>query len=149
MNKNCLGCRLANGLEAAHMVYEDEVIACFLDIAPLNEGHLLLLPKEHHLDLDELDERTAMAIMRMSAALSKILKELYKPDGITILQNGGKFNDLGHYHMHVFPRYEADGFAWVEPADRNNNRGRLEETKAAIDGISERYLHKLMGENDV
>jgi histidine triad (HIT) family protein len=43
--------------------------------------------------------------------LKKHSKEVYKPGGITILQDGGIFNDLGHYHMHVFPRYEADGFA--------------------------------------
>lgn len=28
------------------------------------------------------------------------------------MQNGGKFNDIGHYHLHIFPRYENDGFGW-------------------------------------
>lgn len=132
MNSDCLGCKLANGKEATHVVYEDEVITCFLDIAPMNEGHILILPKKHYLDLDELDDITATAIIKTCAILSKTLKELYKPDGITIIQNGGKFNDLRHYHMHVFPRYEADGFAWIEPEDYNNNKNGLEETKEKI-----------------
>lgn len=28
------------------------------------------------------------------------------------MQNGGIFNDVGHYHLHIFPRYERDGFGW-------------------------------------
>ena len=35
-------------------------------------------------------------------------KEIYHPDGYSIIQNGGKFNDAGHYHMHIFPRYTGD-----------------------------------------
>ena len=41
------------------------------------------------------------------------LKEIYKPDGYSIMQNGGEFNDVGHYHLHIFPRYQEDGFGWV------------------------------------
>jgi histidine triad (HIT) family protein len=29
------------------------------------------------------------------------------------MQNGGAFNDIGHYHLHVFPRYKNDGFGWT------------------------------------
>lgn len=37
----------------------------------------------------------------------------YHPDGYSIMQNGGEFNDAGHYHMHIFPRYAGDGFGWT------------------------------------
>lgn len=52
----CLGCRLANRGADAHIVFENEHVTCILDIAPLNEGHLLILPKRHCHDVDELDE---------------------------------------------------------------------------------------------
>lgn len=29
------------------------------------------------------------------------------------MQNGGAFNDVGHYHLHIFPRYSNDGFGWI------------------------------------
>ena len=32
---------------------------------------------------------------------------------VIIMQNGGYFNDIGHYHMHIFPRYKNDGFSWT------------------------------------
>jgi histidine triad (HIT) family protein len=41
------------------------------------------------------------------------LKEVYHPDGYSVMQNGGQFNDVGHYHMHIFPRYTGDGFGWT------------------------------------
>lgn len=131
-NWDCLGCKLANGMVPTHVIHEDEWTTCILDIAPLNEGHMLILPKKHVLELDELDELTAAAIMKMSGKISRTLKEIYQPDGITVIQNGGKFNDLSHYHMHVFPRFEGDGFSWLEPEDPNNNKDRLEETKWRI-----------------
>jgi hypothetical protein len=57
--------------------------------------------------------------------ISKALKAVYKLDGISVIQNGCKSNDLRHYHMHVFPRYEGDGFAWVEPKDVTDAKNRL------------------------
>ncbi|MET1014088.1 MAG: HIT family protein, partial [Paenisporosarcina sp.] len=83
----------------------------FLDHEPFNEGHVLILPKNHIHDADELDENTADSIMKASILISKALKKLYNPDGITICQNGGIFNELTHYHMHVVPRYKDQSFA--------------------------------------
>jgi histidine triad (HIT) family protein len=130
MSENkCVGCQLAKKMIETNIIYENELVTCILDIAPLNEGHILILPKKHFLDLDEMDEITANEIMKTSAMLARLLKVKFQPDGVSIIQNGGKFNDLTHYHMHVFPRYENDGFSWIEPTDTTNAKGRLSETK--------------------
>jgi len=127
---DCLGCRIANGLEPnLNIVYQNEWITCVLDIDPFNEGHTLILPKKHALDVDELDAETAYAVMEASQKLSIALKSLFKPDGIRICQDGGKFNDLTHYHMHIIPRYEGDGMGWSEPAHPHDAGARLSETK--------------------
>lgn len=60
--------------------------------------------------MEELDLETANAVMRALMIISKAIKKLYNPDGITICQNVGKFNDLSHYHMHVIPRYKGQSF---------------------------------------
>ncbi|MCZ8522713.1 MULTISPECIES: HIT family protein [Paenibacillus] len=112
----CLGCRLANGGEPAEVVYEDEQVTCLLDIAPLHGGHVLILPKAHALDLDELEQAALLAVAGASVRIAKALKAAYAPDGITTMSNGGIFNDLGHVHLHVFPRYEGDEFGWREPS---------------------------------
>lgn len=115
----CLGCKLANHVMETNVVYEDDLIICILDIDPLNEGHTLILPKKHYKDLEEIDKATIISIMNAAVIISIALKEIYRPDGISTIQNGGEFNDLDHYHMHVFPRYKNDGFGWVEPINKS------------------------------
>ncbi|MCR8656421.1 HIT family protein [Paenibacillus endoradicis] len=127
---SCLGCQLANGKIPSQIVYENELVTCILDIAPLNDGHSLILPKKHYSELDEIDEQTLQAIMVASVYLSKAIKSIYMPSGVSIMQNGGSFNDLDHYHMHIFPRYIGDGFGWTEPTNLSLNN--LETVKQLI-----------------
>jgi len=136
----CLGCRLTNKIQPSNVVYENDYVTCFLDHAPFNEGHTLILPKQHFVDVDELDEETASAIMSASILLSKALKQLYKPDGITVTQNGGIFNELTHYHMHVVPRYKDQSFSDfynVEAVLDENIRGLSDTKKLLKDVINE------------
>ena len=127
----CLGCRLANKIQPVNVVYEDNYVTCLLDFAPFNEGHTLILPKQHFVDVDELDNETASAIMNASILISKALKQIYKPDGITVIQNGGIFNELTHYHMHVVPRYKNQMFGdfYKEDAVVDENIRELSVTK--------------------
>ena len=112
----CQFCSLANGYEPANIIYQTDLICCFLDINPISEGHTLIVPKKHCLDTEELDDKTQLEVMNSVVLLSKAIKKLYNPNGISVMQNGGYFNDVNHYHMHVFPRYKNDGFSWVETA---------------------------------
>lgn len=129
----CLGCRIANNIEPnLNIVYENQFITCVLDIAPFNEGHTLILPKKHCLDIEDMEPETAYAIVDASKKLSITLKSLFKPDGIRICQDGGEFNDLTHYHMHLIPRYEGDGFTWGEPLHPHGAETRLSLTKEKI-----------------
>ncbi|MCM1262870.1 MAG: HIT family protein [Butyrivibrio sp.] len=94
-------------------VYEDNTVMAFMDMEPINEGHVLLVPKEHYLDADEIPDEVFAHLMMISKKIVSALKAVYKPDGYSIMQNGGAFNDVGHYHLHIFPRYIGDGFAWT------------------------------------
>ena len=129
---SCLGCNLANKNEPVYVVLENDYVCCFLDHIPFNEGHILILPKKHFYDVEELDENTANEIMKASIIISKALKKLYNPDGIIINQNGGIFNELKHYHMHVVPRYKKQSFAtFYSEYDPNNieKKEKLKETQ--------------------
>ena len=63
--------------------------------------------------------RTELTFVRKNN-YNDILKEIYKPNGYSIMQNGGEFNDVGHYHLHIFPRYIGDGFGWTYGEDAKN-----------------------------
>lgn len=95
------------------IVYEDDMVMAFMDMDPINEGHVLLVPKNHYLDVDEMPDESLTHMMLVSKKIVAVLKEIYKPDGYSIMQNGGEFNDVGHYHLHIFPRYKEDGFGWT------------------------------------
>lgn len=114
----CLGCRLANGAEQVRIIYENEHVSCFLDIDPISEGHTLILPKAHVRELIEMDAGLMASVMEAASRISRALQEAYRPDGISMMQNGGVFNDLNHFHLHLFPRYRDDGFGWQEPASK-------------------------------
>ncbi|EOG8709118.1 HIT family protein [Bacillus cereus] len=137
----CLGCRLAGGEEKIYKVYEDDYVTCFLDHAPFYPGHTLIVPKQHIVEVDELDDVVAKAIMDASKLIAKAIKIVYKPDGITICQNGGVFNELTHYHMHVVPRYKERSFAefyMVQPGEKQNHK--LEETQNLLTEAIEHML---------
>lgn len=109
----CVFCSIASKQTKASVVYENEHIMAFLDCEPINEGHILVIPKKHYLDVDELPTELLTEIMEISQKIVKALNKIYEPNGYTIMQNGGKFNDIGHYHLHIFPRYGDDEFGWV------------------------------------
>ncbi len=101
------------------------------------------MPKQHVVEVDELDDVVAKSIMDASKLIAKAIKVLYKPDGITICQNGGIFNELTHYHMHVVPRYKERSFAefyTVKPGEKKNHN--LEEIKTLLKEEIEKILHK-------
>ncbi|WP_409293036.1 HIT family protein [Peribacillus sp. SCS-37] len=108
---DCFGCRLANGKEHIFSVYEDYWVNGFLDHDPWNEGHVLIMPKEHARYIEDMDEETQSALMQAASILSKAVKQLSRPDGISICQNGGTFDELTHFHMHIVPRYDGEDFA--------------------------------------
>ena len=110
----CEFCKIVEGEIKPYIVYEDAISMAFLDIAPINEGHVLLIPKEHYLDADEMPDELLTHLMLTSKRLVKAVKNTYHPDGYSIMQNGGTFNEIGHYHLHIFPRYMEDGFGWTD-----------------------------------
>ena len=116
----CVFCKIAKGEIGVNVIYRDDVLTCFLDYEPINEGHVLIIPNSHYLDADELPDDVAVAIMKLSMRLVSIYKEKYHPEGYSIMQNGGRFNDVGHYHMHVFPRYTDDGFGWTYSDEKHS-----------------------------
>lgn len=115
-------------------IYEDEKVMAFMDMEPINEGHILLVPKEHYLDIDEIPDDILAHLMIISKKTVLALKEIYKPNGYSIMQNGGEFNDVGHYHLHIFPRDEGDGFGWTY--DNDSKDVNAEIAKRIRDRIS-------------
>ncbi|MED3647969.1 HIT family protein [Halalkalibacterium halodurans] len=132
---------LANKQLPVHVVYEDQLVCGILDHDPFHEGHTLLIPKAHVIEIEDVNQKTANAIMKGVTIVVKAIKVLYNPAGITTCQNGGEFNDLDHYHIHVIPREREPSFAdFYSEALLNNEalKKKLPETRVALAAKIER-----------
>ena len=101
--------RIVNGEIPCYKVAENENFLAFLDINPLNEGHTLVIPKEHHKDIFEIPAELLAYLHSISKRIAIAVKETTKADGISIFQQNGKAADqeIPHFHIHVVPRYEG------------------------------------------
>ena len=99
----------------------------FMDMDPINEGHVLIVPKQHVDSIVELSDDMLTAIMSVAKKIVIALTEIYGNEGYSIMQNGGKFCDFGHAHFHVFPRYENDGFGWTYGSEERKVNSEIAE----------------------
>ena len=108
---DCLFCKIIDGSIPSYTVYEDDKIKVFLDINPNNDGHLLVIPKEHKANLYEMDDDTLIYMLNIiKEKLKPILSDKLNIDGLTISQNNDYGQEVKHFHIHVIPRYKNDKF---------------------------------------
>lgn len=111
----CPFCKITKKQAEAHIIHESENIIAFLDVDPINEGHVLIVPKMHEASIDNMPIDILTEIVELAQKVVTAFNEVYHIDGYSIMQNGGEFCDFGHGHFHVFPRYKNDGFGWKYP----------------------------------
>ena len=110
--QDCIFCKIIAGTIPAAKVYEDEHTFAFLDIAPINPGHTLVIPREHHANIFEIPEET---LSRMTSTVKKVttaIKNGLQIENINLGMNNGKVAGqvVFHAHIHVMPRTENDGY---------------------------------------
>jgi histidine triad (HIT) family protein len=121
---DCLFCKIVAGEIPSTRVDEDERTVAFMDINPATRGHLLVVPREHSVDLLEVPEDDLAACARMAKKLAGRAKERLGADGVNLLNSCGRvaWQTVSHFHVHVIPRYTNDPLRlpWVPaPGDRD------------------------------
>ncbi|MGE7092214.1 HIT family protein [Lysinibacillus sp. NPDC048646] len=111
----CIFCEIISKVEKAFIIYENDFVCCFLDKFPINKGHVLVVPKKHYQEFSDVDSQSLSEVILTAQKISILLEKLLITDGITSMQNNGIFKDVEHYHMHIIPRFNGDGFSWIEP----------------------------------
>ena len=108
---NCIFCKIAKGEIPSKTLYEDERFRVILDLGPATKGHALILPKAHYADLYELPEELAGEAMKLAKKMAAKMTEKLKCEGFNLIQNNGDMagQTVFHFHMHMIPRYQADG----------------------------------------
>ena len=113
MIADCVFCKILSGEYRSSMIFKDDLCAAFLDIQPVNPGHVLIIPLEHAPYVAEVPD---MVISRMFLVGKKISNAIRKSgvkcEGVNFFLADGEaaMQEVFHSHLHVFPRYEGDGF---------------------------------------
>jgi histidine triad (HIT) family protein len=110
---NCTFCKILANQIPSSQVYKDDRCTALLDIRPVNAGHLLVIPNEHASFLSGLDRDTGAQMFRVAQRLAQALRDSGVPcEGINLFLADGEVagQEIFHVHLHVFPRFEGDGF---------------------------------------
>ena len=119
---NCIFCKIIKGEIPSKTIYEDEIIKVIMNINPISNGHLLVLPKDHLVDINDMnDEIINHSFNIIKKELYPLLKEKLNCRGLTIGQNNELGQEIKHFHIHLIPRYENDNI------DYNYNKDLLED----------------------
>lgn len=112
---SCVFCEIVSGNLPARTVKETKEAIAFLDIDPIQIGHVLIIPKRHRPDLTDMTGNELSEVMGLCQEIMKAIRNAYHPDSVTIIQSNGECMDVPHVHFHVVPRFTDDGFSWNEP----------------------------------
>lgn len=112
---DCIFCQILSGAAPASFVYRDDLVAAFMDIQPINPGHLLVVPLAHAADLAALDPETGAQLMRVAQRLAAAVRQSgVRCEGVDLFLADGEAagQEVFHVHLHVIPRYAGDGFGF-------------------------------------
>jgi histidine triad (HIT) family protein len=126
---SCIFCRVVAGEIPAEIVAKDEHAVAFLDIAPLADGHTVVVPRTHVAAIEAMDPGEAQGLFRLVQRLAGPVRRAVGAAGNTIGVNDGAATGqtIPHVHVHIVPRREGDGAGSVHTIFRAGPRRPVAE----------------------
>jgi diadenosine tetraphosphate (Ap4A) HIT family hydrolase len=134
---DCVFCRIVSGSAPATFLHQDDLVVAFMDIRPVQRGHLLVVPRRHAKLIPELDEATLARMWSMATDLNRALRASALPcEAVSVYVADGDAagQEVAHVHIHLIPRHAQDGFGFRFPPGYGAQRGR-EELEAMANEI--------------
>lgn len=97
--------KIIKGEIPCRKVYEDDAVIAFLDINPLSNGHVLVVPKEQIDLLWDLDNETYTHLWQTAKTIAKAIQDELNPLRVGVVVEG---LDVPHAHIHLVPLYDRD-----------------------------------------
>ena len=133
---HCIFCDLIRGAAEVSICYEDSTAIALLDIQPVNPGHVLVVPREHYETLQDIPGPVGLHLYHVATRLIPIVQTASGASDMNIVVNSGHAagQNVMHYHIHLIPRREGDGFdvPLPFPASQMPNRQQLDAMAARI-----------------
>jgi histidine triad (HIT) family protein len=131
MDNNCRFCDLAQSRRACQKVYEDDRFLAFLDRCPVNEGHVLVIPKAHVVEFQDAEDETYLSMMTLVKQIGKAIKSCFQPVRVGLLIAG--FH-VAHTHVHVIPMFSISDVA----TSRVHNNEWQEASSEALETVADK-----------
>jgi histidine triad (HIT) family protein len=114
----CVFCAIIRGDAPATFVHQDDLVVAFMDIRPVQPGHLLVVPRAHAVLIHELDDASLAALWTAATDLNRALRASALPVeavSVYVADGAAAGQEVGHVHVHVIPRRDRDGFGFRFP----------------------------------
>ena len=107
----CVFCKIISGEIPSYKIFEDDKVLAFLDIKPVHPGHVLVIPKTHVQNLEEINQEDLTAIIQTVKKLGGLLKSKLQVEGYNVITNNDAVAGqiIPHLHFHIIPRAMGDG----------------------------------------
>lgn len=112
---DCLFCAIISGDQSSHVVLDEPDVVAFLDTRPVFKGHVLVVPREHHVTLAELPDHLMLPLFAAVRTLASAVPAALAAQGTFVAVNNVVSQSVPHLHVHVVPRTKGDGlrgFFW-------------------------------------
>ena len=135
---DCVFCKIVRGEIPSSKLYEDDSVLVFLDIAPVNKGHALVIPKKHYESIYSVPEEELEWIAVVTKRVALAVKKATGADGVNVLQANERAagQEVMHFHVHVIPRFSGDGAGFKCPK-KEYAKGEMQEFQEKIKSAME------------
>ena len=112
---DCIFCAIVDGSAPAELVAEDEHTLSFMDVNPVNPGHVLTVPRRHAVDIWGLTEEESANLMVATRRVCDQIRGALTPPGLDLFVANGEAGGqtVFHVHVHAIPRWPSDN--WIDP----------------------------------
>ena len=111
---DCIFCKISKKELETNLVYEDEVVMVIMDISPICDGHLLVIPKNHYDTVFDLPSDVLDHMYKIANKMVYLLMNKLGENGATLAFNYGDKQAVKHVHMHIMPNFEIKASKSVE-----------------------------------
>jgi len=130
--------KIITGEAEASFVYRDELVSAFMDIEPINTGHVLVVPNKVVSSISDLDDETSARLFVVAKRIANAIRKSQIPcDGINLFLADGEDagQEVSHVHLHVIPRLRNDGFdiKYPETGHFISERAKLDSAAKIIE----------------
>ncbi len=136
MTEACIFCAIVAGEAPASIVYRDDSAMAFMDIRPVNAGHVLVTPLKHQMSVLSQSDDTASHMFTVGRRVAAALKDAgVRLEGFNLFLADGAVagQTVFHVHLHVLPRFVGDGLGFRRSADtKAPPQSELDETAGRI-----------------